>query len=118
MTHRHPYLSAVLAAAMLSAPALAQPAEAEPGARAAGAPRAAAADADMVEGEVRRVDRAMGTILLRHGEIRQLGMGAMTMGFRLRDPKLADGIEPGDKVRFTAVQEGEALVVTRLEKRR
>ncbi|WP_304308944.1 copper-binding protein [Pseudacidovorax intermedius] len=64
----------------------------------------AQADAPLpqVEGEVRRVDAAQGRITLRHGDIPNLDMGAMTMVFRVRDPALLKDVKAGDKVRFTA----------------
>jgi Cu/Ag efflux protein CusF len=76
----------------------------------------AAGKAEMSDGEVRRVDKARGTILLKHGEIRNLGMGAMTMGFKLKDAKLADGLAVGDKVKFAAEQKGDDLIVTQIVK--
>ncbi len=56
----------------------------------------------LVDGEVRRVDAAQGRITLRHGDIPNLDMGAMTMVFRVRDPALLKEVKAGDKVRFTA----------------
>ena len=55
-------------------------------------------------------------ILIRHGEIKSLNMGPMTMAFRLQDPKMAEGLNPGDKIRFTAIQKGDDLMVTNLLK--
>lgn len=101
---------ALLLAALPAGPALAQHA----GHAAAAGTAAAAAEVPLVDGEVRRVDPAKGTILLKHAEIKHLGMSPMTMGFKLRDPALANGLKPGDKVRFAAVQEGETLVVTKI----
>ena len=45
-----------------------------------------------------------------------LGMGAMTMGFKLKDPAAASGLKIGDKVKFTAEQQGETLIVTQIRK--
>jgi Cu/Ag efflux protein CusF len=114
-----PRLAALAAAAALplgAAPALAQqpgPQSAHNHAKPAAAPAAAA---ELADGEVRNVNAAKGTNLLKHGEIRSLGMSPMTMGFKLKDPKVADGLKVGDKIRFTAVMEGETLVVTRIVK--
>ena len=77
---------------------------------------AAAAKTDFADGEVRRIDKARGTILLKHGEIKSVGMGAMTMGFKLKDPKMADGLVVGDKVKFAAEQKGDDLIVTSIQK--
>lgn len=80
------------------------------------APAAQGAAAELADGEVRRVDAAKGTILLKHGEIRSINMGAMTMAFKLKDPAMAAGLQPGDKVKFAVEQQGETLIVTKIEK--
>jgi Cu/Ag efflux protein CusF len=79
-------------------------------------PQNAAARTEMSDGEVRRVDKAKGTVLIKHGEIKSLRMSPMTMGFKLQDPKMADGLNPGDKIRFVAIQKGDDLIVTNLLK--
>lgn len=77
---------------------------------------AASAKTELADGEVRRVDKAKGTVLLKHGEIKSLGMGAMTMGFKFKDPKLAEGLAVGDKVKFAAEQKGDDLIITTIVK--
>lgn len=77
---------------------------------------AAGAAAELADGEVRRIDKANGQVLLRHGEIKSLGMGAMTMSFKLRDAAMADQIKVGDKVKFTAEAKGSDLIVTSIRK--
>jgi Cu(I)/Ag(I) efflux system periplasmic protein CusF len=76
----------------------------------------ATAQTEMADGEIRRVDKAKGTLLIRHGEIKSLNMSPMTMAFKLQDPKMAEGLNPGDKIRFVAVQKGDDLIVTNLLK--
>jgi Cu/Ag efflux protein CusF len=97
--------------ALAAAPALAQHAG-----HGAPAKSTATAAAESSDGEVRRIDKARGTVLLKHGEIKNLGMGAMTMSFRLKDPAMADQLKEGDKVKFTAEQKGEDLIVTSIRK--
>lgn len=63
---------------------------------------AAVAQAQSVEAEVRKVDKAQGKVTLKHGEIKKLDMPAMTMVFRVRDPKMLDGLNVGDKIRIEA----------------
>ncbi|HJV96119.1 MAG TPA: copper-binding protein [Albitalea sp.] len=76
----------------------------------------AATDNEMSEGEVRKIDKENKKITLRHGELKNLGMPAMTMNFQVKDPALLDKVQPGDKVRFVAEKaDGGALVVTRIE---
>lgn len=103
----------VSALALTTAPALAQH-DGHGMARPAATATATAA-ADMADGEVRRIDKTRGTVLLKHGEIKNL-MGPMTMSFKLKDPKMADQLKEGDKVKFTAEQKGEDLIVTSIRK--
>lgn len=77
---------------------------------------AGAAATEMSDGEIRRIDHEKGTVLLKHGEIRNLNMGAMTMGFKLKDPAAAKDLKAGDKVKFVAEQQGELLIVTQIRK--
>lgn len=77
---------------------------------------AAAAAAEPADGEVRRIDKARGAVLLKHGEIKSINMGAMTMSFRLKDPAMADQLKEGDKVKFTVEQQGSELVITSIKK--
>jgi Cu(I)/Ag(I) efflux system membrane protein CusA/SilA len=77
------------------------------------APLAVAAPAKMplVNGEVRRFDPATGLIVLRHGDIPNLAMPAMVMGFDVADRKMLQGLKVGDKVRFQAEMiQGKATV--------
>jgi Cu(I)/Ag(I) efflux system protein CusF len=69
----------------------------------------------MSEGEVRKVDKAQNKLTLRHGPIENLDMPAMTMVFRVSDPKLLEGLKNGDKVRFHAEQPNGVLTVTAIE---
>jgi len=73
----------------------------------------ASAAADMTEGEVRKVDKIAGTITIKHGEIKNLGMPPMTMVFKAKNAALLDKVKVGDKIRFTAEQtKAGALNVT------
>ena len=84
-------------------------------AQAAQPARAAQLDADLAQGEVRKIDHANRKLTIRHGEIRQLDMPPMTMVFQATDPKLLDGLKVGDKVMFAAARSGTAYTVTRIE---
>lgn len=97
-----------------AAPALAQ--HAGHGAAKPAATAAAADSAQLADGEVRRIDKARGTVLLKHGEIKSVRMGAMTMTFKLKEPAMADGIKEGDKVKFSVEAKGDDLIVTSIRK--
>lgn len=70
---------------------------------------------EMTDGEVRKVDKETMKITLRHGEIKNLGMPAMSMVFQVKDPAMLDAVKPGDKVKFSAERTGGAMVVTHIE---
>jgi len=74
----------------------------------------AAAESDMTEGEVRKVDAGQGKITIRHGEIRNLQMPPMTMVFKVRDPAMLDAVKKGDRILFRALQENGDLVITEM----
>ena len=82
---------------------------------AAFAASALAQDADMTEGEVRKVDKAQSKITLKHGEIKNLDMPGMTMVFQVKDKAMLDKLAPGDKVKFKAVNEAGKFTVTDLQ---
>lgn len=72
--------------------------------------------AQMVEGEVRNINAGLGTVTIRHGDIPNLNMSAMTMVFTARPAKLLDGLKKGDRIRFMAIDDKGELLVTHLEK--
>lgn len=76
---------------------------------------AAQTSTEMTEGEVRKVDIETRKITLRHGEIKNLGMPAMSMVFQVKDPAMLDQVKAGDKVRFRAEKMNGALTVTNIE---
>jgi Cu(I)/Ag(I) efflux system protein CusF len=67
-------------------------------------------------GEVTKVDKAGGRITLKHSEIKNLDMPAMTMAYRVRDAKLLDGVAVGDRVRFVAERVDGQYTVTSITK--
>jgi Cu/Ag efflux protein CusF len=71
----------------------------------------------LVEGEIRKLDAVTGLIVLKHGDIPNLGMPAMTMGFQVADKKMLSGLKAGDKVRFQAEMIKDTATVTELERR-
>lgn len=73
------------------------------------------ASAPMSDGLVQKIDRASNKITLKHGDLKNLGMGPMTMGFLVKDAAIFDKVAVGDKVRFVAELDGGKLAVTKLE---
>jgi Cu/Ag efflux protein CusF len=86
-----------------------------------GAPAAAHAGhktgvaADMVDGEIKKVDKDTGKITIRHGELKAMGMPAMTMAFRVKDPAMLAQVKAGDKVKFMAEKVNGAITIVHLE---
>lgn len=75
-----------------------------------------AAQAQMTEGEVRRIDAANNKVTIRHGEIKNLDMPPMSMVFVAKPASIIKGIQVGDKIRFSAIEENSQYVVTKIEK--
>ena len=69
----------------------------------------------IVEGVVRATVPEVSVLVLTHGEIPGY-MPAMTMGFRVASPKIADSIRVGDAVRFTLLGVPPNVVITAIEK--
>lgn len=89
--------------------------EAPAQALAASVPASGLAVAPMTDGEVRKIDRELGKITLRHGPITNLGMPGMTMVFKVADPTLLTELKEGDRVRFFADRINGAMTVTAIE---
>jgi Cu/Ag efflux protein CusF len=73
------------------------------------------ASADMTLGEVKKVDPANGKVTIKHGDIKNLDMPGMTMVFTAKDKDLLNTVKAGDKIQFTAVNDGGKLVVTAIQ---
>ena len=67
------------------------------------------------EGVVRKVDKDAKKVTIKHGDLKNLGMGPMTMGFNVLDPTQLDRLAVGDKVSFVAELVGGKLTVTMIE---
>ena len=86
-----------LAGVMLAVAALAQPA---PG---------------MTVGEVKKIDKALKKITLKHEEIKSMDMPPMTMVFQVSEVQFLDPLKVGDKVLFQAERRDGAMVITKLQ---
>ncbi|MDP1899143.1 MAG: copper-binding protein [Rubrivivax sp.] len=67
-------------------------------------------------GEVTKLDKAVGRVTLKHGEIKGLDMPPMTMTYRVKEPRLLDDLKAGDRVRFAVERIDGQYVVTALSK--
>jgi Cu/Ag efflux protein CusF len=77
----------------------------------------ALAQAEMVNGEVKKIDESAGKITLKHGPIKNLDMDeGMTMVFRVKDPTMLKQVKVGDKVKFEAERTTSGITVTKMQK--
>ena len=72
--------------------------------------------AQMVDGEVTKVDESAGKITIKHGPMKKFDMDAMTMVFRAQDPAMLKQVKPGDKIKFEADKVSGQFTVTKIEK--
>ncbi|WP_082715845.1 TolC family protein [Burkholderia sp. BDU5] len=78
--------------------------------------QAVGAKAGMSHGEIRKVDAAVGKSTIKHGPLENLGMDAMTMVFRVKDPAMPSQVATGDKIDFVAEEVNGVLTVVKLQK--
>lgn len=109
MKVRHALTAAALAATASHVAAQGTPMPARPTAA------ASASAMPLVDGEIRKLDPAAGLVVLKHGDIPNLGMPGMTMGFTVADKKMLNGLKVGDKVRFQAEMIRGTATVTELK---
>ena len=73
------------------------------------------AEAPMVDGTIKKIDRSTGKVTLAHGALVNLGMPAMTMVFRVKDIAWLDQMKEGNKIRFVADNVNGVITVVRFE---
>ncbi len=76
-----------------------------------------AAFAETVNGEITKLNSEAQKITIKHGPIKSLDMGSMTMVFKAADPKMLEGVKVGDKVKFEASRVNGQITVTKIQKR-
>jgi Cu(I)/Ag(I) efflux system periplasmic protein CusF len=65
-------------------------------------------------GEVQAIDKASGTVTLKHDSIAILGVPARTSDYSVKDSSMLEHVKIGDRVRFSAVLQGRSLLVTNI----
>lgn len=81
----------------------------------AGNMKAMPASTEMTNGEVQKIDTTTGTLTLKHGPLKNMGMPGMSMGFGVKDPAMLKQVKVGDKINFVAEMVNGAPTVTRIE---
>ena len=74
------------------------------------------ANAQSINGTVKKIDDAQGKLTIDHGPIKNLDMDSMTMVFRAGDPAMLKGLKAGDKIKFDADRVNGQITVTKLQK--
>jgi Cu(I)/Ag(I) efflux system periplasmic protein CusF len=81
-------------------------------------PRSAIAQqAEVVNGQVTKIDESAGKITIKHGPIKKFDMDdGMTMVFRAQDPAMLKTVKPGDKIKFEADKVNGQFTVMKIQK--
>lgn len=73
--------------------------------------------AEVVDGQVTKIDQPAGKITLRHGPMKKFDMDdGMTMVFRVQDPGMLKQVKVGDKVKFEADKINGQFTVIKMQK--
>jgi len=73
--------------------------------------------AQMVDGQVVKVDEAASKITIKHGPIKKFDMDeGMTMAWRAQDPAMLKQVKAGDKIKFEPDRVNGQFTVKRIEK--
>jgi Cu/Ag efflux protein CusF len=80
-----------------------------------GAASAASSSSALTEGVVQSVDPVKGVVTLKHGDIVNMKMPAMTMAFGVADKSMLNNVKTGDKVKFHVELLKNAPTVTHIE---
>lgn len=65
------------------------------------------------QGKVRRINKSLGKVTLRHGPLQAVDMPAMSMVFSMRNRKKLDLLEVGDEIEFQVIKDKDGnLVIT------
>jgi Cu(I)/Ag(I) efflux system periplasmic protein CusF len=71
--------------------------------------------ADLSEGTVKKIDAPSQRVMLAHGPIANIGMGPMTMVFKVKEPAMLKKLKEGERVRFRVEEIGGDYTIVRIE---
>lgn len=75
---------------------------------------AASNQVQLVEGLVKKIDKAGGKVLLAHGPTPD-GMPGMTMAYAVKDPAWLDKMAVGQKIMFAMAKRGNETIISQFE---
>ena len=82
-----------------------------------GVTQANAAQHDLIDGTVTKIDESAQKITIKHGPLKKFDMeDGMTMVFRAQDPAMLKAVKPGDKVKFVPERINGQFTVTKIQK--
>jgi len=82
-------------------------------------PQSVLAQAEMIDGQVTKVDEPASKITIRHGPIKMFGMDeGHTMVFAVQDPEILKQVKAGDRIKFVPDRVNGQFVVTKIQKAR
>jgi Cu(I)/Ag(I) efflux system protein CusF len=76
----------------------------------------AGSSAKVTHGEIKKIDKDIGKVTLKHNPVMHLEMPAMTMVFKVKNPDQLTRLDPGDEVDFILERISGELVVTDIRK--
>ncbi|RKF35713.1 copper-binding protein [Paraburkholderia fungorum] len=74
------------------------------------------ADTTLTDAVVRKVDPSTGMVTLQHGDLKNIGMSAMTMAYKAKDASMVKRAKEGEKVKVRVESVNGTLTIVKLEK--
>ncbi|MBY3269901.1 hypothetical protein HFN88_27550 [Rhizobium laguerreae] len=70
---------------------------------------------EFTKGVVNKIDAKANKVTIKHEDLKNLDMPAMTMVFRVEDPALLERLKEGSKIEFVAERVNGKLTVTEVK---
>ncbi|WP_176058477.1 copper-binding protein [Paraburkholderia sp. BCC1876] len=77
---------------------------------------AAPANAALTDAVVKKVNPSTGMVTLQHGDLKNIGMSAMTMAYKAKDASMVSQIKEGEKVKVRVEEVDGTLTIVKLLK--
>lgn len=79
------------------------------------AKRVVTASAEVSKGEIKKINQDAGKLTIKHGELKNISMPAMTMVFGVSDKAALAKLKTGDKITFVAGNANGQLTATNIK---
>ena len=77
---------------------------------------ASSTDTALTDAVVKKVDPSTGMVTLQHGDMKNIGMSAMTMAYKAKDASMVKRAKEGEKVKVRVESVNGTLTIVKLEK--